>query len=537
MLNLNNKILTKSIALILAQVFLLTGVVYPEYSSNRNTSSIYIHDRALRVPLDSSNGYNRVQDVLNAETGHKPISREEEIADVVFKNISRDVETLRDPNQLCGWIAYFNFSLKRIDPYKILEVMLEKIGQRQYTDTYKEALRIKIFIAEGNRKKGLKMLPSEYLTEDWRVINTEGLESLISSFRPFDKPQTIEPSSVELGSLVHGAGHVTNEGELYDLREAVETVNGYVKEGRIMGSGKISSPFIAHGAEIQAGESKEISLGERNFRIEVFDDKIIIESKEKDLVAFYVAAGALFKDWEPMWMYMTKGLSGILEIGGIEYSFYTKDRSIILKPFHEIMLIHRSVARNLMVYNEFGQIGKAKAGEYRIPYDAFRDLLHYPSPDEIPELMNRYFEWLRREEEKIANKSPTAMHPVELAAQVFCRLMWVHPFENGNTRTAFLAMNYILMKNNYPPFVLTESNQAEFFKVLRFMHVPFKLDALGGKFIPVIDSPKIFSFIPKDFTAFLASQIKQMSILEARLEAAINRAGALRQADSIRASL
>lgn len=527
MLNLNNKILTKSIALILAQVFLLTGVVYPEYSSNRNTSSIYIHDRALRVPLDSSKGYNRMQKVLN-----------EQQADVILNSLSRDDEQLRDPNKLCGWIAYSNLSSERFDLYKVLEIILEKIGQSHYIDAYKEALKIKISIAEENRRRGLTILPYEYQKEeDWKVIDIEGLEGLISLLRPFDKPQTIEPSGVELGSLGHGADHTARGGELYDLREAVETVNGYVKEGRIMGSGKISSPFIARGAEIQTGESKEISLGNRNFRIEVFGDKIIIEYEEKDLVAFYEAAGDLFKDWKPRWMYMTKGLSGILEIGGIEYSFYTKDRSIILKPLHEIMLLHRSVARNLKVYPEFSGERKARAGEYRIPQDGFRDLLYYSSPDDIPELMDRYFKWLKEEEEKIANKSPAAMHPVELAAQAFCRLMWIHPFENGNTRTASLVMNYILMKNNYPSFVLTESNHAEFFKVLRFMHVPFKSDALGGKFIPVIDSAEIFSFVPEDFTFFLASQIKQMSTAEARLEAAIDRAGVLEQADSIRVSL
>lgn len=524
MLNLKHKILTKLILLILAQMTLFISLVYPESSSSKNISSLYIQAKGLRVPLDSSNEYNRMREVLN-----------EQQANVILSSLSIDDEQLRDPNKLCSWIAYFGTSSEMFDPYKVLEVILDKIDQSQYADAYKEALKIKISIVEENRRRGLVIPPYEYQKEDWEVINTEGLEGLISSLRPFDKPQAIEPSGVELGSLGHGVDHTTNEGELDDFREAVKIVNGYVKEGRIMGSEKITSPFIAHGAEIQAGESKEISWREHKFRIEVFGDKIIIESLEKDTtpVAFYAAVGTLIKDWEPRGMDIAIGPSGILKIDGREYSFYTKDRSLILKPLHEIMLIHRSVARHLMV-TPFGQERKARAGEYRIPNDGFRDLLYYSSPDEIPELMDRYFEWLKTEEIKIGTG---ALHPVELAAQAFCRLMWIHPFENGNTRTASLVMNYILMKNNYPPTVLTESNQGDFFKVLRFMHVPSKSGVLNGKFIPVIDSAKIFSFVPKDFTAFLAPQIKQMSTTETRLEATIDDTDALEQVNLIRTSL
>jgi hypothetical protein len=54
MINYQKKNFTKLICLILAQVFLLTGLIYPESISNKNTSSIYIHATTLRVPIGSS---------------------------------------------------------------------------------------------------------------------------------------------------------------------------------------------------------------------------------------------------------------------------------------------------------------------------------------------------------------------------------------------------------------------------------------------------------------------------------------------------
>lgn len=56
MLNYQNKIFTKLISLMLIQVFLFTCAAYPE--------TIYDKNKTLRVPLDSPNGYKRMQETL-----------------------------------------------------------------------------------------------------------------------------------------------------------------------------------------------------------------------------------------------------------------------------------------------------------------------------------------------------------------------------------------------------------------------------------------------------------------------------------------
>lgn len=66
MLNLNNKILTKLISLILAQIFLLTGISYPESAANKNTYSIYIEAKHLRVPMIGSSDESRLEELSEA---------------------------------------------------------------------------------------------------------------------------------------------------------------------------------------------------------------------------------------------------------------------------------------------------------------------------------------------------------------------------------------------------------------------------------------------------------------------------------------
>jgi Fic family protein len=45
------------------------------------------------------------------------------------------------------------------------------------------------------------------------------------------------------------------------------------------------------------------------------------------------------------------------------------------------------------------------------------------------------------------------LHPVELAAEFHFRFVYIHPFSDGNGRTARLLMNLILMKYGFPPAV------------------------------------------------------------------------------------
>lgn len=83
MLNYQNKILTKLIALILTQVFLLT--VCPEPVSSNNIYNIYIQDRCLRVPLNPLT-YEKMNSVIS---GFRDNGSELNFSDLNLDNIEQ----------------------------------------------------------------------------------------------------------------------------------------------------------------------------------------------------------------------------------------------------------------------------------------------------------------------------------------------------------------------------------------------------------------------------------------------------------------
>jgi Fic family protein len=65
---------------------------------------------------------------------------------------------------------------------------------------------------------------------------------------------------------------------------------------------------------------------------------------------------------------------------------------------------------------------------------------HFPSPAEVPALMGDFARWL----------GAAAATP-ETAFTAHRRLLEVHPFNDGNGRTARLLMNLVLLRGSYPP--------------------------------------------------------------------------------------
>jgi Fic family protein len=65
-----------------------------------------------------------------------------------------------------------------------------------------------------------------------------------------------------------------------------------------------------------------------------------------------------------------------------------------------------------------------------------------PQPWHIESLMEEYFEFYQNNQ--------TQLHPIILAAEMHERLATIHPFIDGNGRTARLVMNLILLQSGFP---------------------------------------------------------------------------------------
>lgn len=83
-----------------------------------------------------------------------------------------------------------------------------------------------------------------------------------------------------------------------------------------------------------------------------------------------------------------------------------------------------------------------------------------PNPKDLFVLMNQFEEWLNSEK---AQK----LHPVKLAALAHYRLVFIHPFIDGNGRTSRLLMNTILMKKGFPPVIIQKQHRLKYYNFLQ----------------------------------------------------------------------
>jgi Fic family protein len=115
----------------------------------------------------------------------------------------------------------------------------------------------------------------------------------------------------------------------------------------------------------------------------------------------------------------------------------------------DILFIHALVLKS---------IADEHAGYYRrvsVRISGSTVVMH--NPLKVPDLMAQLQAWLN---------SATSLHPVELAAEAHYRLVTIHPFVDGNGRTARLLMNLILMMLGYPPAIIRKRDRLTYINAL-----------------------------------------------------------------------
>lgn len=107
----------------------------------------------------------------------------------------------------------------------------------------------------------------------------------------------------------------------------------------------------------------------------------------------------------------------------------------------ENLVITEAVIQKLH-YLFYSGIDADQAGRYR-NHQVFITGTDYlpPTPEEVPKQMKMFVQSLQEKKGKL--------HPVELAAYAHRRLVDIHPFADGNGRTARLLMNMILINQGF----------------------------------------------------------------------------------------
>lgn len=117
-----------------------------------------------------------------------------------------------------------------------------------------------------------------------------------------------------------------------------------------------------------------------------------------------------------------------------------------------IMTLHKIIGTNIIE-----NAGKYKNKEnYLINSEGKEIVFTNPNKvnDKMLELSNKY------------NNEWQTLTVFERAVRLHMAIINIHPFSDGNGRVARLIMNYELIKNNYPPVIINESQKLSYYSII-----------------------------------------------------------------------
>lgn len=129
------------------------------------------------------------------------------------------------------------------------------------------------------------------------------------------------------------------------------------------------------------------------------------------------------------------------------------EEKVILSEW-DIKNIHRLVLKT---------IDNDNAGVYRTENVIISGAKHRPPPhyivkEQMENLIKQYYmEWQE-------------LHPIERAALLHGEFVKIHPFVDGNGRTARLLLNFELMKAGFPPVIIKKEMRSLYYDFLDNAH-------------------------------------------------------------------
>ncbi|MBN1157265.1 Fic family protein, partial [Candidatus Woesearchaeota archaeon] len=107
---------------------------------------------------------------------------------------------------------------------------------------------------------------------------------------------------------------------------------------------------------------------------------------------------------------------------------------------------------------------KSFAGQFRDVNVVIRDskgnMVHQGTPiEQLRKALKEYIFWY--------NCNKKRFKPLVLAAVIHNQFENIHPFQDGNGRVGRLLLNFILLKNRYPPINIHLENRREYYNILQ----------------------------------------------------------------------
>jgi len=152
-----------------------------------------------------------------------------------------------------------------------------------------------------------------------------------------------------------------------------------------------------------------------------------------------------------------------------------------------ILKVHELLMRGIDDQNA----GKYRTGQVRIAGATFMP----PPARKIQPMINKLLQTL--------SQNPDELRPIELSAFFHHKMVFIHPFLDGNGRTARLLMNIILMRNGYPFTILLKVDRPKYLRALS--------EADNGNLIPFVNF--IANCVERSLDIYLLAFEKEAEIL------------------------
>ncbi|MDI6050340.1 Fic family protein [Flavobacterium sp. XS2P24] len=133
----------------------------------------------------------------------------------------------------------------------------------------------------------------------------------------------------------------------------------------------------------------------------------------------------------------------------IDYLYSIVDDDYNLRSI-DILSLHGLVLRS--IEDDFA--GRIRNGGVRITGANFTP----PNANKVPDLLDELIDFI--------NTNPLQLNDIELATVFHHKLVWIHPFFDGNGRTVRLAMNLLLMRSGFPPAIILKNDRKKYYEAL-----------------------------------------------------------------------
>lgn len=133
----------------------------------------------------------------------------------------------------------------------------------------------------------------------------------------------------------------------------------------------------------------------------------------------------------------------------IDYLYSVINEEYTLRSI-DILSLHGIVLRSI----EEDFAGRIRNGGVRITGANFTP----PNANKVPDLLDELIDFI--------NTNPLNLNDIELATIFHHKLVWIHPFFDGNGRTVRLSMNLLLMRCGFPPAIILKNDRKKYYEAL-----------------------------------------------------------------------